>query len=365
MAEIIRQAREILPKLKELEPRIRRVLRRTRELVPLDRVQEMDRASMRWLVRQPGRTIAERAGPSQRILATVRRENFDTAENRVLHAYTLLASDVARQWMREHPKAKASRRYEQVDAFYRFCRVFSRLLAELDVLVADAGITPNYVLMQDSNYRAVYDAWIKLLRHRLIEDDLWAWQAETWTDFCVLAVILALHDLEDSEMIAQSPIIWRSEASLGRWFEQDNPIAVFWLKKLDRVVEVHSRPSQTRGLLGYARAHVALRITDPSRVDVPRTVAVWTPHTLDRIDIKQAVGEANQRLVEIQNIPNAESLRHGLVLTPANGEPEAVRAESQRTRVQGVALDPSGLGLKLGLDVIRDFARGEINRSTK
>lgn len=83
MAEIIRQAREVLPKLKDLEPRIRKVLRRTRELVPLDRVREMDRASMRWLVRQPGSTIAERAGSSQRILATVRRENFDTAENRV------------------------------------------------------------------------------------------------------------------------------------------------------------------------------------------------------------------------------------------------------------------------------------------
>jgi len=78
MAEIVRQARRMQPVLHDLERRIRRVLRRHRELTPVDRVQEMDRASMVWLSRQPDRSIAERAGASHRILATVRRENFDT-----------------------------------------------------------------------------------------------------------------------------------------------------------------------------------------------------------------------------------------------------------------------------------------------
>ncbi|MGO7036158.1 DUF2357 domain-containing protein, partial [Rhizobium ruizarguesonis] len=193
MAEIVRQAEDVLPTLKALEPRIRRVLRRTRELVPLDRVQEMDRASMRWLVRQPGRNIAERAGASQRILATVRRENFDTPENRVLHAYVRLASDVAREWMQEHPRAKASKRYTEVDAFGRFCKTFARMLAELEVRVADTGIVPNYVLMQDSGYRAIHEAWRRLLEEDKVLDDLWAWQAETWTDFAVLAMVLAIN----------------------------------------------------------------------------------------------------------------------------------------------------------------------------
>ena len=145
MAEIVRQAREIAPHLRDLDARIRRVLRRARERVSLDRVQEMDRASMLWLVRQPGRTVSERAGPSQRMLATVRRENFDTPENRVLHAYTRLASDIARKWMKEHPKAKASVRYRQVEAFAKRCNMLAEHLMDLDVRVADAGITPNYV----------------------------------------------------------------------------------------------------------------------------------------------------------------------------------------------------------------------------
>ncbi|MBY5853885.1 hypothetical protein ACC699_29770 [Rhizobium ruizarguesonis] len=35
-------------------------------------------------------------------------------------------------------------------------------------------------------------------------DDLWAWQAETWADFAVLAIVLAFDELEESELVAQS-----------------------------------------------------------------------------------------------------------------------------------------------------------------
>jgi hypothetical protein len=363
MAEIVRQAQSITPRLRYLEPRIRRVLRRTRELTPLDRVQEMDRASMRWLVRQPGQTIAERAGASQRILATVRRENFDTAENRVLNAYVRLASQVGREWMREHPGAKSSRRYGQVSSFSKYCRGMARWLDEAGVGVAEAGVTPNYVLMQEPNYRAVYDAWLRLLHEEKVLDDLWAWQAETWTDFSVLAIVLALDELEDAELLAQSPIVWRSEASLGRWFNQDRPIAVFWLKSLNRIVEIQARPEAPGTLLALSRAHVSMRITDMSRRELPRRVAVWTPHTMIRLDLPQAVADANRRLGEIQQTNPAETLRHGLILTPAHNSAETAQANGARTRVEGVAFDASGPGLRHGLDAIRAFAHGEIYRA--
>ena len=162
MAEIVRQAKNLQPVLRDLVARIRRVLRRHRELTPLDRVQEMDRASMIWLSRQPGRNVAERAGSAQRILATVRKENFDTLENRVLHAYCCLARDTAREWMREHPRASESRRYREVDAFRKTCANMALLLTDLDVAVAHAGITPNYVLMQK---RMIYSFILTLFRH--------------------------------------------------------------------------------------------------------------------------------------------------------------------------------------------------------
>ncbi len=360
MAEIVRQARNVLPQLKALEPRIRRVLRRTRELTPLDRVQEMDRASMRWLVRQPGRTIAERAGASQRILATVRRENFDTPENRVLHSYARLAGDVAREWMQEHPRARESKRYREVEAFGKFCRAFARMLADLAVSVADAGVVPNYVLMQDPGYRAIYEAWRRLLEEDKVLDDLWAWQAETWTDFSVLAVVLAIDELEEAELVAQSPIVWRSEASLGRWFEQDRPIAVFWLRNTGRIVEVQARPDAPGTLLTLARAHVSLRITDIERAELPRRVAVWTPHSLARFDIGDAAVRANERLADLQPFGTTEILRNGLILTPSHGISEVKSVTGGRTRVDAIALEASGDGLRQGLEAIRRFARSEI-----
>lgn len=360
MAEIVRQAQSILPRLKELEPRIRRILRRSREMVVLDRVQEMDRAAMRWLIRQPGNTTAERAGTTQRILATVRRENFDTPENRVLHAYVSLAFRVSRNWLQEHPRAINSDRFKRVDHFSRHCKALAQRLAELGIAIADANIIPNYVLTQDANYKAIYDAWRRLLNEDKVLDDLWAWQAETWTDFSVLAIVMALSELEDATLLAQSPIVWRHEASLGRWFEQDRPIAVFWLRNSDRIVEVQSRPEAPTSILAASRAHVSLRIGDLNNDSIPRRVAVWTPHALTRIDLKEAVAGAHDRLAAIQNPSANEILRNGLILTPSHGYFEESEFKERNISVDAIAFGAAGEDLRLGLQAIREFAHNEV-----
>lgn len=360
MAEIVRQARRMQPVLRDLEKRIRRVLRRHRELVPLDGVQEMDRASMVWLSRQPGRSIAERAGSSQRILATVRRENFDTLENRVLHAYARLAADVAREWMREHPRAKQSARYMQVDGFRKSCRAVARALAELGVMIASAGVQPNYVLMQDRSYREVHDGWLRLLLRRKIEDDLWAWQAETWTDFAVLSIILAIDELEEAKLVAQSPISWNEEAVGGRWFDQERPIAVFWLRDTNRIVEVQARPERPGPLLSAAQAHVALRISDPSRSELPRRVAVWTPHAMRRIVLEDAAREAALLLNQVQPLAQMEVLRDGLIMTPARGLASQASAVQGKATATAIAIGPAGEDLASGFEAVRDFIRSEL-----
>ncbi len=365
MAEIVRQARRMQPVLRDLEKRVRRVLRRHRELTPLDRVQEMDRASMVWLSRQPGRTISERAGASQRILAIVRRENFDTLENRVLRAYARLAADAARQWMREHPNAQSSARFSQVDAFRKSCRTLARTLGELGVAIAPAGITPNYVLMQDRSYREVHECWLRLLLRRKTEDDLWAWQAETWTDFAVLAIILAIDEMHEAELVAQSPISWNEEAAGGRWFDQDRPIAVFWLRDKDRIVEVQARPEKPGALLCVARAHVALRISDPSRTDLPRRVAVWTPHAMRRLVLEDCVTDAATLLQEMQPLARTEVLRNGLIMTPARGRPETASLNRGKVAVKAIALGPAGDDLAKGFDAVRDFVRSEVYETSE
>jgi hypothetical protein len=365
MSEIVKQSREMQPKLGELGKRIRKVLRRTREMTPLDRVQEMDRASMRWLVRQPGHSIAERAGASQRIMATVRHENFDTPENRVLHAYCILAAGVAREWLNEHPRAKASSRYLQVENFRKKCRLFVDLLVELEVNIATAGIIPNYVLLQDTNYSAVFESWKRLLARQKVLDDLWAWQAETWTDFIVLAIVLALDDLDESELLVQSPIVWKPEASMGRWFDQDRPLAVFWLKDTGRIIEVQSRPKRPSQAQTLSRAHVSLKVTDPSRSEMPRRIAVWTPHSMVPINLEKSVNDANELLRQLQRVGGGEILRNGLILAPASYKPKKCFAEGQLTRVDGISFDAAGASLHFGLTAIAEFTRLNIYRDVE
>lgn len=320
MAEIVHQARTLLPTLHDLEGRLRHVLRRERERIGIDRVQEMDRASMLWLARQPGRNVAERAGPSQRIFGITRRENFDTLENRVLHSYTYLASAIAREWLREHERARTSKRFQSVESYFRRCHNFARELDAHGVGLAEPGATPNYVLLDDKSYRAVREAWIRLLRRSAIEDELWAWQAESWTDFCTLALTLGLHGLEDTVLVAQSPILWHEEMIMGRWFSQENPLAVFWLKPSDLVVEVQSRPRGVSSRQAATRATLWLRVTDLQSGEI-RRIAVWTPHMLQRPDPITEAKAATAHLSQTQSVPSDSVLREGLIMLPAHGRP--------------------------------------------
>ena len=347
MSEIVRQSKELLPVLKSLEKKIRRVLRRTRQFVPLDRVQEMDRRSMRWLSKQPGTSLEERAGSKQRILSVIREESFDTLENRVVRAYSVLAEQIARDWLRENERASHTYRYEAVKKFKVYCGSFSRRLIEKGIGEASAGIIPNYVLTQNKDYKLVFDAWHKLIRREKLLDDLWAWQAETWTDFSVLAIILSIDALDEAELIAQSPILWRAEARNGRWFEQENPIAVFWLKDTRRIIEIQSRPLKPGSAMGDSRAHVALRIYDIDNNEVPRRIVIWTPHNLQSFNLQNAAQQACQRINQMRY--PLEIVGGGIILTPSHGEFQCSAYKLKNVSVEVVALDSFGKSLNYGL----------------
>ncbi|MFM8326932.1 MAG: DUF2357 domain-containing protein, partial [Pirellulaceae bacterium] len=84
MALIVKLAREIARLLGQVCENPRVVLRRSREFQNLSSIQEIDAACLRWIARQPGRDIYERAGSRQQLLGVVRKEDTDTLENRVV-----------------------------------------------------------------------------------------------------------------------------------------------------------------------------------------------------------------------------------------------------------------------------------------
>lgn len=363
MAEIVRQAHEMPLQLGLLRDRIRRVLRRSRERVPVDRAQELDRSSMIWFARQPGRTIAERAGPSQRVLAIARHENFDTLENQVVHAYVRIAHLVCRQWMLEHARSEKSDRYRTVETFAQTCQRFDRELEELSVGLAESGTIPNYILVEDRNYRIVREAWLRLLRQESLEDDLWAWQAQSWIDFCVLALVLSLNQLQNSELVVQSPIVWLDEAETGQQYLCDNPLAVFWLRCKNLVVEVLTRPEDISRTQANCRAWVWLRISNASR-NTFRFVPVWTPHTFERMDTREAAREAARFLSQTLQSTNSELIRDGLIILPANGSGDFATEKYGRTDVAAVALGASGPTLKDGLNALSSYVSDRFGRTS-
>lgn len=242
MDKIVEQARKLPSIIERLDKRPRRILRRIHKQVPLSRVQEFDRLSMTWLIRQPGDTIAEQAGDRQSIMAVAREENFNTLENRVLLAYSRLAKRIAADYAPTNTKRALKRRDFLVRTFGKRCRNLATDLVERGVLEARPDVTANFVLLNNSDYNQIWTAWHVLLNRRRIFDELWRWQARSWAEFSALAIMVALHTIDGARQVATSPVVFRDEQLRGCWVEHINPIGVVFLEHERFVVEVRYEP---------------------------------------------------------------------------------------------------------------------------
>lgn len=181
-------ARELPAVLTQVFERLRKVLRREREPQAVGRVEQLDAACLRWLTRQPGYTVAQKAGPRQRVLAVVRREHYDILENRVLRDLLLRTERLAERWLEENERAFPG--HATVRAVKRLGNLCRRGL-ELEALQGVAPLhdvpKPNYVLTQDALYRRIWDAYLLVVEHyRLIEGlwDRWEELADALAQWC-------------------------------------------------------------------------------------------------------------------------------------------------------------------------------------
>lgn len=356
LSEIVRQSRKgDMPRhLSNLEPRIRRVLRRIDELTPLSRVEEIDRKGMIWLSRQPGHSLAERAGSDQRVMAITRHENFDTLENQVLHSYVSVAQHSAKAWLREHAASKSSARYELVEGFRKRCHRLEAKLRELGVRKAVPSVTPNYVLAQDLDYRAVYEAWKLLIDEERIYDDYWGWHAQSWVDFCALASVLGLLRISGSRLVAQSPILWMDEAKRGRWFAQDNPLAVIWLKDQKLVIDVQTRPRTPTRAQAICGAPIWLRVSPVNGGQATR-VPIWPVHGFKLIDIQNDATSASRALSMARSASDIDRFGRGLIMSQAFGSPGHIDRITGSAQVDVVLIDAEGPGLRDGMAGLSKF----------
>lgn len=276
MDVIVRHAFQLSRILDELDRAPRRVLRRTHQMIPISRVQEMDRRAINWLVKQPGETLAERAGDSQRLLAVARQESFDTLENRVVRSYAELAGYVARDYLERIGRKRHSRRAERVRDFGKRAKRLARDLAARGVRTAEPGITPNYVLQQNPRYRSVWNGWLELIRQDRLLDELWRWQAASWEEFCALALMVAITTVPGSRLIASSPLRFRDEQKNGSWVQHDNPLGVFFLPEQKLVIDVQFRMTERSSAQADLGASLWIRFghTDDPK-GFHKYVAIW------------------------------------------------------------------------------------------
>jgi hypothetical protein len=235
LALIVRIAQKVASVVRELVAHPRRILRRDRNLQRIDKVRQIDPAGIRWLARQQGHSLAERAGPRQKLLAVVRQESIDTLENRVLADFLHRCADEASIWTREHQKQSDHQRFRQVSGFQRLCQQASGS-EPFSLLARPTGVpAPNYVLLQDERYNQIWSWYLKLVRRQQVYDSMWAWSQRTFAEGVALSIAWAVDLIQSDALGDQWPAPWsRSLAVLdehrGGRLTDDSGLFIGWVR---------------------------------------------------------------------------------------------------------------------------------------
>jgi len=203
MALIVDIARKMQRSIGFTVAAARKILLRERRLLPVGRIEETDTACLKWYVRQPGETMAQKAASNRQcLLGVARRESFNTLENQVLKDFLLRCRKEAERYlavevgpdraMQDSTKAKDTKAYAQRCAQLSKAPQFSDVTLPYDV-------HPNYVLQNDLRYRDVWKNYCRLLRQEDEQDRMWDWQSRTWADLARLLVNIALFQMGKEE----------------------------------------------------------------------------------------------------------------------------------------------------------------------
>jgi hypothetical protein len=213
------------------EPRVQ--LRRRRELQLVDRVRNLDAASLRWLARQPGTTIEERAGPRERILAVRRFRSSDTLENQVLLDVVRRSIALSQQYGRLY------RRYSNSERV-RLVRDLGRGMKELLDDPWTHGVrritgipTPNYALLSDRRYAPVWQLWQRILRQEQLFQSLEAWMPRLIAELVWIGCLAAIEESGESNpwrpaLGGLPPLQFRPEFESGEFVLGQQAMPPLW-----------------------------------------------------------------------------------------------------------------------------------------
>lgn len=330
MALIVKLARDLPETLSDVCRRPRRVLRRVREVQRADKIQELDAACLRWIARQPGITLLEKAGPKQELLGVVRLEDADTPENRVVRDLLLRLRNECQRYLAEHHQ------------FFDHNRV--RLVRHLLVLVrnlwhaspvAQAGAlvgiaSPNYVLQHEHRYNVLWNAYVMLVRQQKQHDSAWRWRHRIWAEQCWVALLAALRKNSVRSCGMKSDLLLRDEQVSGRFIDHSTQIGAWTAATSPEtaIYFVDGRCHQLgagvpRWLSGLCPDVVLVAETRTNRSHHRRILAVWTVFACPSDDESLELHARQLSETVSQHQTGGDEIRC-LLLEPGQGsEPEA------------------------------------------
>ncbi len=341
-ALIVEIAETVGPKLNDRVRHLRRILFRRHDMVPVHEIRQFDERSLRWYVRQPGETLAEKAGNKQEVLAVVRQETFDTVENRVLKDFLNRCNRAANRYLSrfqdEYPR---SQRVITVRRYARACKEYLALPEFNFVRNPRTGVQPNYVLQTDSRYRDIWLWYQKLLKNQDSEEEIWSWQGRLWADVCRLLVGTASQLAASTETQELSPLALSQSSFfispegrlgsrlLGSW--GPGPLPIVSRKSFSAMLSVIDASQIRRHPLakncGSAGGHVYLvKESVSGKGSHTEILVIWSINALASthvFDSEKASLSATSALAALQekfdSAGNAAIYLNGLILASQNG----------------------------------------------
>lgn len=236
---IVRLALKLDKTLQDLCNRPRKLLQQERLLQPIGSVQRVDAACLRWISRQPGRTIQQKAGPRQQVMGIVRREQADTLENRLVRDVLKRSETLARRYLAEFGSKTDDEYVQLVTTFYRRVRSALRETLFAEVSDLEGAIQPNYVLQYESRYVQFWRAWGELISQRKLRDDLFRWRRRFIAEIGWLATIRACRQIEGGDVYRSDAVV-QNQPAYGEFIDRKTA----WLERsLTNGLRVQIRPN--------------------------------------------------------------------------------------------------------------------------
>lgn len=135
--------------------------------VHYSKIKTLDPKALRWLGTQPGRTIREKLGNSEKIRTRMSRYSYNTKENIVVSQFVNLILGILKKKVEKY-KGKLEIRDEEYERFYNYYLNLIRNFrnSELSEVVGRFDNIPNNTLIGDRNYSVVYRGHLQLKRYR-------------------------------------------------------------------------------------------------------------------------------------------------------------------------------------------------------